>query len=44
MKQIMLLAKITPGVGTYRLFLADTLVFEKDVVAPLGEEMWNISK
>ena len=24
--------------------LADTLVFEKDIVAPLGEEMWNISK
>ena len=21
--------------------LADTLVFEKDIVSPLGEEMWN---
>ncbi len=24
--------------------LADTLVFEKDVVSPLGEEMWDACK
>lgn len=24
--------------------LADTLVFEKDIVSPLGEEMWDVCK
>ena len=28
--------KPTPGK------LADTLVFEKDIVSPLGEEMWDV--
>ena len=31
-------SKSTPGK------LADTLVFEKDVVSPLGEEIWNSCK
>lgn len=24
--------------------LADTLVFEKDIISPLGEEMWDAAK
>jgi len=24
--------------------LADTLVFEKDIISPLGEEMWDVCK
>jgi antitoxin (DNA-binding transcriptional repressor) of toxin-antitoxin stability system len=42
------LAQITPyrtsGITPKPGRLSDTLVFEKDVISPLGEEMWDACK
>ena len=42
------LAKIVPYVNSDLKpqpgKLADTLIFEKDIVSPLGENMWNVCK
>ena len=41
-------ARISPYVGNEDSpqpgKLADTLVFEKDIISPLGEEMWDAAK
>ena len=34
----------TPELNSRPGRLADTLVFEKDIISPLGEEMWEVCK
>lgn len=34
----------TPELNSRPGRLADTLVFEKDIISPLGDEMWEVCK
>jgi prevent-host-death family protein len=34
----------TPELNSRPGRLADTLVFEKDIISPLGEDMWEVCK